>query len=122
MAFSQKYLSQARTKRKYNNRTTIYKGIAYDSIKEAQYAEELDWRLKAGEIQGWERQVKISLDVNGKHIANYYCDFKVYNNDGSVEYHEVKGFATGEWKLKWSLFQALIQDIDPGAELIVIKV
>jgi len=110
-----------RTKSKYGNTTQRYNGISYDSIKEANYAEELDWRVKAKDIKSWERQIKISLDVNGFHICNYYVDFKIIHNDGSVEYVEVKGFETEVWRLKWKLFEALINDIDPGAEITVYK-
>ena len=89
--------------------------------KEAKYAEDLDWRVKGKDIKSWERQKKISLDVNGKHIANYYIDFVIHHNDGSREYVEVKGFATEVWRLKWKLFEALIDEIDPGMEITVVR-
>jgi hypothetical protein len=71
---------------------------------------DLDYRLKANDIKKWDRQVKISLDVNGEHICNYYIDFIITHNDGIQEYVEVKGIETPEWKLKWKLFQALYKD------------
>lgn len=92
---------------KFGNKKQEVNGITYHSKKEAAYAHELSMRQAAGDIQGWERQVKISLDVNSKHIANYYIDFVVTHNDGSTEYIEVKGFETPEWRLKWKLFEAL---------------
>lgn len=110
-----------RTKGKYNNRTKQYRGRTYDSIREANHAEELDWRIKAGEIKEVIPQFKISLDVNGKHICNYYVDFKVIMMDGSVQFHEVKGMELPVWQLKWKLTEALLDEIEPGAELIVIK-
>lgn len=110
-----------RTKNKYNAVSQNYGGKRYDSKKEAKYAQELDWLLKAGKIQSWDRQVKIDLKVNGHHITNYYCDFKVINEHGGVEFHEVKGFVTAVWEFKWALFHALIDEISPGAVLIVIK-
>lgn len=106
---------------KYGAKKTNYDGLKYDSKGEAGYAEQLDWLKKAGEIKEWHRQVKISLDVEGNHICNYFVDFKVITKHDSVEYHEYKGFSTETWKLKWKLFEALIDKIDPGAELIVIK-
>lgn len=112
---------QTRTKSKYNSRSKEYNGKRYDSIKEANYAEGLDWLLKAKEIQGWERQVKIDLKVNGKHICNYYCDFKVIEKDGGISFREVKGFSTDVFLLKWKLFEALVEEMYPGAELIIIK-
>ncbi|MBX4188246.1 MAG: DUF1064 domain-containing protein [Candidatus Doudnabacteria bacterium] len=121
MSYREVYQNQTRTKNKYGAKGQTYDGLWYHSKKEAKYAEELDWLLKAKKIQSWERQVKIDITVNGKHICNYYCDFKVINKDGDVEFHEVKGFATSEWQLKWKLFHAIIDEISPGAALIVIK-
>lgn len=95
------------SRNKYNAKSTEYNGAVYHLKMEAGYAEELDWRLKAKEITKWERQVRIPLDVNGKHICNYYIDFKVYYPDDTTEYVEVKGFETEVWRLKWKLFEAL---------------
>lgn len=105
---------------KYHAKSTIYNGVKYHSKKEAAYAAELDLRQKAGEIERWERQVKISLDVNGFHIANYYIDFIVYYPDGTREYVEVKGFETEVWQLKWKLFEALYHE-QQDYRLIVVK-
>jgi hypothetical protein len=48
--------------------------------------------------------------VNGKHIANYFCDFLVTFEDGREEWHEVKGFQTEVWRLKEKLFRAIYPD------------
>lgn len=106
-----------RTKSKYKNKTQMYSGMRFDSIKEANHAEELDWRIKAGEIKEWTGQYKISLDINERHITNYFIDFKVTMADGEIQYHEVKGFETDVWRLKWKLTEALYPDYN----LIVIK-
>jgi hypothetical protein len=113
--------SSYRSKSKYNNKTKQYNGRTYDSIREANHAEELDWRIKAGEIREVIPQFKIDIKVNGRHICNYYMDFKVILVDGGIEFHEVKGFATDVWQLKWKLTEALLNEIEPGAEMIVIK-
>ena len=105
---------------KYGAKTTTYNGILYHSKKEAGYAQGLDLLVKSGEINGWERQVKISLDVNGKHICNYFIDFVITHKDGTLEYVEIKGFETDTWKLKWKLFEA-IYGHDPMTKLTVIK-
>lgn len=97
-----------------------YKGSIYDSKFEAGYAIELDQRLKAKEIKGWEKQVKIALDVNNFHICNYYVDFKITHKDDTVEFVETKGYPTPEWKLKWKLFEALYSEI-PGIILTVVN-
>ena len=95
----------------------MYNGYNYDSGLEAKYAENLDWRIKAGEVEKFERQHKISLDLNGVHIANYFIDFKVFLADGTIEYHEVKGMETDLWRLKWRMTQAIY----PDYKLVLIK-
>lgn len=102
-------------KNKYGNKTAIYNEYRYDSQKEANYAAQLDWRKKAGEILEITRQHKLSLDIGDDHICNYYVDFKIELADGRIEYHEVKGWPTPEWKIKWKLAQAIY-----GAEKFVL--
>jgi hypothetical protein len=97
-------------KNKYNAKKTKYNGRYYDSALEAAYAEQLDWRIKAGEIKEVTPQYKISIDVKGVHIANYYMDFKVEFTDGRIEMHEVKGMETPLWRMKWRLSIALNPD------------
>lgn len=92
---------------KYGNKTAIFKDSRYDSQKEANYAAQLEWRKQAGEIVEIDKQHKLSIDIEGMHICNYYVDFKVELSNGMIEYHEVKGFETPEWKLKWKLAQAV---------------
>lgn len=101
-------------KSKYGNHRTTHNGFQYDSKKEAGYAMELDMQLKGRAIRSWERQVKLSLDVNGEHIANYFCDFLIHHIDGSREYVEIKSpiTMTDVWKMKWKLSQALYKDPD----------
>jgi uncharacterized pyridoxamine 5'-phosphate oxidase family protein len=112
---------QIKSSNKFKAVKQEYGGKWYHSKGEAAYAQELDWRVKAGEILSWEGQYKIDLKVNGIHICNYYVDFKVVTKHGSIEFHEYKGFETMEWKMKWNLLNALISEIEPGAELIVVK-
>ncbi len=95
---------------KYNNKKQTYNGRSYDSILECKHAQELDWLLKSGEVIKWEPQHKISLDINGVHIANYFIDFKVWFKDGRIEFHEVKGMETEVWKMKWKITKAIFPD------------
>ena len=88
------------------------------SKKEAKYAQELDLLLKAGEIKEIVPQFKLSLDVNGKHITNYFVDFMVITKDGTKQLHEVKGFSTDLWRIKWLLTEAIYGN---EYEMIVIK-
>jgi len=98
----------------------VFDGQKYDSGFEASYAAELELRRKGNDILGWDRQVKIALNVNGYHICNYYIDFVVHNKDGTKEYVETKGYATDMWRMKWKLFEALYSD-KPNVILTVVK-
>lgn len=120
-SFSEHKLKSFRSKSKYRNVTTEYNGFKYDSKLEAKVAQDLDWKLTAGEIVEWRRQVKIPLRVNEVFIANYYIDFIYTDNSGQVVYLEVKGLALPLWVVKWRLLIALINEIDPGAKLEVVK-
>ena len=96
---------------KFHNRWTQYKGLNYQSKKEATYAQQLDIMMQAGIITGWQRQVRVPLVIGRKHICWYVVDFVVQNPDGVFEYHEVKGYWTDVAKLKWKLFKALYPDL-----------
>ena len=102
-------LSQPK-RNKFNAAKTEYNCHKYDSKREAKHAAELDLRIKAGEVEKWERQFKIEINVKDKHICNYFIDFKVWLLDGSIEYHEVKGIETGLWKVKWKLVKSIYPD------------
>ena len=90
---------------------TQYNGTLYHSKKEADYAALLDMLKNAADpkqrVEKWTRQVRVPLIVEGKLIANWYCDFEVTFADGRIELHEVKGFDTEVWRLKRKLFEAL---------------
>lgn len=92
---------------KFNAHKTTYNGHTYHSAREAEYAEELDWRIKAGELREWRRQVPIELRVNGKLICTYTIDFVEIDREGKEMWTEVKGFDTVDWRIKWKLFEAL---------------
>lgn len=97
-----------------------YNGFRYDSGFEANYAAELDLRIKAKEISGYDKQVNLNLIVNNYIVCQYRIDFIVYHLDGTMEYVETKGYATDTWKLKWKLFEALYSDL-PDTILTVVK-
>ena len=115
-------LKNWRKKGKYKNISQNYKGKWYQSRLEAKVAQDLDWRIKAGELIEWKAQVKIDLKVNGLHITNYYIDFVATRADGTKEYIEAKGLELPLWQLKWKLLEALRDEImDKGDEMFVIK-
>lgn len=92
---------------KYGAKKKEFQGRSYMSKGEAGYAQQLELRRKAHEIKEITPQYRIRLDVNGYHICNYIVDFRVVMADGSVEFHEFKGYATNLWRLKWKLTEAL---------------
>ena len=120
-SWNQTRLKGWRSKSKYRNVTTEYNGLKYDSKLEAKVAQDLDWKMKIGEIKEWRRQVKIPLAVNGVHITNYYIDFIYTDKHGQRVYLEAKGMETDVFKMKWRLLTALINEIDEGAEMIMVK-
>lgn len=81
-------------------------------MKEANYAAELDMRVKAGELKEWRRQEAVELRVNDMKICVYTIDFVEVDKNGGEVWTEVKGFETPEWRLKWRLFEALYPERD----------
>lgn len=106
---------------KYKNTRQTYDGYNYQSKFEASQAQELDLRLKAKDIQSWERQFKISIDINGYHICNYFCDFRILHNDGSYELVETKGIETEAYRLKRKLLEAVWLPEHPDHIYTVVK-
>lgn len=97
---------------KFSNKRTEYNGTYYDSIKEADYARELDLRVRAKDLKSWKRQVPIELRINDQLVCTYKIDFVETDMNGNDMYTEIKGFETPEWKLKWKIFDALFPDLD----------
>jgi hypothetical protein len=77
--------------------------------------------VKAGEVKEWKPQHKIELKVNGVKICNYYIDFRVVLSDGSIQMVETKGLEQELWQLKWKICMAIKEEIEPGAEWLVVK-
>jgi hypothetical protein len=95
---------------KFHNIPSRYNGRLYHSKFEMEYAMILDDMKKHKEIVSWSPQFVLRLDVNGKHIANYFADFKVIKKGGLIEIHECKGMWTAVGKIKYKLAQALYPD------------
>ena len=87
---------------KFHAKPTQYKGIRYHSKREAQYAAQLDLRVKGGEVLFYLRQVPFQLPT-----SIYRLDFMEFWADGSVHLVEVKGMETPLGKLKREQVQAL---------------
>ena len=101
-------------------KVATFDGIKYDSNFESKYAQELGFRVAAGDIREWSRQERIDLRAYGVHICFYKVDFTVVHNDDSIEYIECKGFVTDLWRFKWRLFEAMMNEEQPEAKLTVV--
>jgi hypothetical protein len=72
-------------------------------------------KKNAGLIKDFKMQVQYDILVNNIHIAYYYLDFQIENNDGSFEYIDIKGkdkktnkfIKTGVFALKKRLVEAI---------------
>lgn len=65
----------------------------FRSSWEANWARYLNWLVETKTIQKWEYEVDTFEFINIKRGTRFYTpDFKVFNNDGSIEYHEIKGY------------------------------
>jgi hypothetical protein len=90
---------------KYGNIGTLFQGAVYDSKREAEYALDLEARLRAGEIVSVSRQIPFALyGRNGGQVCTYRMDFVITLPNGQREAHEAKGYATEVWRLKKKLF------------------
>lgn len=78
-------------------------GLYVRSTWEANYARYLNWLQLHGEILSWEFEPDTFEFHRIKRGTRFYTpDFKVTNKDGSVEYHEVKGWMNPASKTKLS--------------------
>ena len=93
---------------KFGAKKTIIDNMKFDSQSEGNLYAELKLQEKAGLIKSFETQKKEEMWAYGKHITNYYVDFLVYHNDGSLEYieHKSQGTITDAWKIKYKMLEA----------------
>jgi hypothetical protein len=67
-------------------------GRYFRSSWEANYARYLNWLKSLGEITAWDFEVD-TFEFPVKRGSKFYTpDFKVTERDGSVRYHEIKGW------------------------------
>lgn len=94
--------SESKRKSKYGSKRITVDGILFDSKREARRYELLKQMHKAGEIQGFHRQVQ--FDLEGGVI--YRCDFLIHHLDGSYVFEDVKGVRTKEFNMKRRMVRA----------------
>src|SRR3990172_11890794 len=68
---------------------------------ERNYARYLNYLIKNNQIKSWEYEVDVFwFNKIKRGVVSYKPDFKVYNFDDSIEYHEVKGWMDDKSKTK----------------------
>lgn len=72
------------------------KTCTFRSGWEENFAYYLEWRKNRGEIKDWEYEPERIVWLGGSYLP----DFKVWNNDGSYCFCEVKGKSQGIRKFK----------------------
>jgi len=71
-------------------------GLFVRSSWEANYARYLNWMKERGEIKDWQYE-KETFDFPVKRGTRFYTpDFKIWEKDDSIVYHEVKGWMTNQ--------------------------
>lgn len=107
---------------KYHNKPTVYKGIRFQSKKEAERYQELLLMQRAGKISNLQRQVYYMLkptqrDEKGKVLfrkMGYKADF-VYKENGKLVVEDAKGFRTPLYKWKraemYEKYKILVKEV-----------
>lgn len=73
----------------------------FRSSWEANYARYLNWLIEHGEIKSWEFECHtFTFPGITRGTISYTPDFKVYENDGSYSWHEVKGWMDNKSKTR----------------------
>jgi hypothetical protein len=87
-------------------------GQFFRSSWEANYARYLDFLISKGQIKGWEYEPDTFI-FHGitRGAISYMPDFKVTENDGSVVYHEVKGWMTSEARTRLKRMAKFYPDV-----------
>jgi len=118
-------LTYKATYKKYGNKKTNYNGRKYDSKFEAGGAVELDLLKRAGEIEDWEPQYKVEIEIYNAagrkvHSVSHKVDFRVHELDGTFTLIEYKGFETQDYKFRRKLLEKIWLPEHPDHEYKVI--
>ena len=93
------------------------KRIYFRSKWEANYSLYLDFLVKQKQIKKWTYEKDVFIFEKIKFgTRSYRPDFKIYNNDNTISYHEVKGYMDSKSKTKIKRMAKYYPDV----ELIII--
>ena len=85
---------------------------------EANYGRYLEWLRRLGEIQAWDHEAHVFwFEGIRRGVVSYLPDFKVIERNGSIQWHEVKGWMDGRSKTAL----ARMAKYHPHETLIVIR-
>lgn len=77
------------------------KKMFFRSLWEVNYALYLDFLIKQKQIKKWEFEIDTFwFEKIRRGVRSYKPDFKVFKNDNTFEYHEVKGWMDAKSKTK----------------------
>lgn len=112
----------------YNNKRITHDGVSFRSKDEIFFWEYCKKKKAKGEILNFEYEpdkfeLMPKFNFAGKliHAMTYTPDFKVYHNDGTVKYYEIKGVLTSEATLKVKLFKYFLFKNNPELKYQMIK-
>lgn len=97
---------------KYRNHITRTDEGIFHSRGELGRWRELQLLERGGVISNLKRQVRMPINVNGKHIAFYVADFTYTDGKRGVveDYKSPATARLADFRLKWKLMQALHPD------------
>ena len=92
---------QTRSRRGRGGKREDLGGLYVRSSWEANYARYLQWLVGQGEIASWEYEPDtFEFEAIKRGTRFYTPDFKITNNDGTIEYHEIKGYMDDRSRVK----------------------
>ena len=106
---------------KYGNRKTEVDGYLFDSAAEALRYRELKLLEAAGEITRLVLQPKFQVEIEGRHICDYFADFSYWDGKTSnLVVEDVKSEYTAKLPM-FLLKKNLVEALYPGIKITVVQ-
>jgi predicted nuclease of restriction endonuclease-like RecB superfamily len=84
----------------------------YRSLWEKNYGRYLEWLKTIGQIKDWEHETDTFwFEKIRRGVRCYTPDFKVFENNGKIAYHEVKGWMDSKSKTKIKRMRKYYPDV-----------
>jgi uncharacterized Zn finger protein (UPF0148 family) len=120
-------LASPRKRNKFGAVKTIAQdGLKRDSKFEANVADDLLLRKKAGDIKDYDSQYKVEMwiyreDGVKAFMVSHKVDFRIHHNDNSFELYEAKGIETADYKFRRKLLENVWLPLHPDHTYTVVK-